>query len=428
MGTSNSKTDLNKQFRLSFNSSPSDIKISVLIRLPFQEFVNIFRTSKSWYQLYNDKDFWLSKVVYDIHLYYSRNPNFWDLKYSQDIIKERFDDILTFLSTYKSIDKKSSYNKRKYSSSSVSCSSSSLSSCSSSSLNIRDERKLIKDYEKFNDISIKNKFLLGYLIITNLYDINDYLLIGTYKSLWNMRHGNYDKIKAGFLALSLADEGIFVKSDDNVMSNACMLLSYAKNPKGLTWDNIPKSRYRTYKELLSNNKWEDKIKNLFSRDSLFSKYMNKYLMYKFYDNYWNKYSTLTILHNIEHNDNKPITSNSTGSRFMGKLILYYYASRNENISIGYLSVFEGFRNLAEFISTIAPSFKWIEENSKIKENIDCSGPVMEYLMKKEPPSSNWYNDSGNLTYEYLHWKYEVKESNIFDILLRPDNWEAPMEN
>ena len=121
MGTSNSKTDLNKQFRLSFNSSPSDIKRSILIRLPFQEFVNIFRTSKSWYQLYNDKDFWLSKVVYDIHLYYSRNPNFWDLKYSQDIIKERFDDILTFLSTYKSIDKKSSYNKRKYSSSSVSC-------------------------------------------------------------------------------------------------------------------------------------------------------------------------------------------------------------------------------------------------------------------------------------------------------------------
>lgn len=430
-----------------FNRQHSNIKEAIFLRFPFTDFWKIFILSKEYNKKYNTKNFWLEKAYVDILSYFDDYPNRWNLNYSRKEVINRFEDILLYLEyRYKSKSGNQTDSEKDSSDTeddtSFNCSSAEDDSFSSSSSvshhkipdNDSKESELCHDLYSVRvlkyDRSERNKYLIAYLIITGLYDINRYLLTGTYADVWNYRHKKYLDVQSCFLSLKLAEDGILANPSDERDLLGCMILCCILNPRNIEIVKETKIKSSAKRILLDLDKtWDQKIEELFGNKKQ-NRNLKRYLYFRLYGKN-NNVPLLTILNNVLKDKNDPIRKDTHianfGPDFIGRLVLWHYAERNENISFDYLSLFQKYYdNLNSFVVTITPSISYLENNIKINSGCadDCAGPVMEYLIKNDPPDYRKSYD-GNFVYKYLIWKYGKRPKKDIGENLRPDDWEPP---
>lgn len=455
-----------EELGINFSKVHTDIHKAIFLRFSWRYFWKIFVLSKDYSNRYNTKYFWLEKAYIDILNYFDEYPNRWNLDYSRKVIAEKFDDILLSLDSYKPINNENKCegcdteeedsdtddfwtNKQRQRNHHINHDSeSSWANAEHSFVNLPYSPRYI-DFI-FPD---KNRYLIAYLILTNLYDINSVLLIGTYKDVWNYRHKKYSEINSSFLKLKLVEENIIAKSYGKIeVDLACITLAYILYPDDDLLKerinkihNMPKNRKEKYLEILTSNMTrENKIRSIIG--SLYDQNIMTYLFVVLGSQDYNRLPLVTILNNILMGKNTPVPAEGyLGPDYLARIILWHYSEktcslteekRNENIPYEYLSCFQKYRYLNEFIITIAPSISYIEENAKLRlpifggdnrQIIDCSGPVAEFLIKSSPPR---YEEEyqGNLVYHYLQWKYGKRKQNKQYENLRPDDWETPDED
>ena len=89
--------DEDLQLRNNFKSLPEDIRRSIFLRFPWNNFWKLFILNKHYEYKYNTKSFWYEKAYIDIIDYFTIYPNRWCLDYSKNNIIDKFNDIFTII-------------------------------------------------------------------------------------------------------------------------------------------------------------------------------------------------------------------------------------------------------------------------------------------------------------------------------------------
>ena len=396
------ESDRNKELGENFKVH-QNIRTAIFLRFSWQDFWKIFSLNKEHKNLYNTRYFWSEKAIVDILNYFDKYPNRWNLDYSRITISEKFDEILLSLDL--------SVNSSQQNSSLVSG---------------LIEEKITSPKKYLSIYDTKSKYLVAYLVLTNLYDINSNLLVGTYKNVWNYRHKNYYNIDTSFLRLRLADDNIITRPNNINEDLVCIILAYFLYPdnkllkerlenlsEGISRQicaNFIKTitNYGIYLKMTSDIPLEDKISYIFGDINYKYSEMTYYLLFRLYNRNITDYPSFfvishkkditdypplfVILNNILNNENKiirdkylsneiiidnimdmknnnrvnQISNVYPGPEYMIKLILWHYAERNQNIPQEYLPYFKGFSCINEFVLAIAPSIFYIQENAKLR--------------------------------------------------------------